>query len=141
MNLREKSKSLEQLENTYWKEPVEFPSGLVINCHKYRKIPLKELTVEQIRLLISQKIGLEFLTEIALEKLELDILAEGNIYEGDLLEAVSRIPAEFWIEKQPGIQKLERLVELNSGKIKNKMGEKHFNRIKERIIASVQQWL
>lgn len=43
------NKSIEQLENDYWKDEIDFPSNLVINCHKYRKIPIKELTIEQLR--------------------------------------------------------------------------------------------
>ena len=60
------SKSIEQLENDYWKEPPEFPTNLVKRCFEYRKIKVSELTIEQIRLLISQKIGIEFLIGIAL---------------------------------------------------------------------------
>ena len=73
------NKSIEQLENDYWKDEIQFPSSLVINCHKYRKIPINELTIEELRLLISQKIGIEYLTELAIKKLELNILAEGDL--------------------------------------------------------------
>ncbi len=47
------------------------------------------------RLLISQKIGIDYLIGIALEKLKRNILAEG-----DFLVAVSKIPAEYWTEKK-----------------------------------------
>ena len=134
-----RNKSIEQLENDYWTDEIEFPSDLVINCHKYRKIPIKDLTIEQIRLLISQKIGLEFLIEIALEKLEQNILAEGDFYEGDLLQAVLTIPIENWKEKQIEFHKLELLVEMNSEKLKSDIGEKRFDRIYERIQAYAQQ--
>ena len=53
------SKSMEQLENDYWKEQSQFPSNLIKRCFEYRKIKVSELTIEQIRLLISQKIGIE----------------------------------------------------------------------------------
>ena len=133
------SKSIEQLENDYWNEEIEFPSNLVINCHKFRKIPIKSLTIEQLRLLISQKIGIEYLTEIAIIKLEQNILAEGDLYQGDLLEAVSRIPTEFWTEKQTEFQKLVRLVESNSENLKAEMGERGFDQINQRIKPSAQQ--
>ena len=42
------NKSIEQLENDYWKDEIEFPSNLVINCHKYRKILINELTIEHL---------------------------------------------------------------------------------------------
>ena len=135
------SKSLEQLENDYWNGEIEFPSNLVINCHKYRKIPIKDLTIEQLRLLISQKIGIDYLTEIAIEKLEQNILAEGDLYEGDLLEAVLGLPLEFWNEKPTEFRTLQSLVERNSEHIKTELGEKKFDRINEKIKASAQQWL
>ena len=47
--MKTNSKSVEQLENNYWKDEIEFPSNLVINCHKYRKIPIKDLTTEQLK--------------------------------------------------------------------------------------------
>ncbi len=80
-------KSIEQLENDYWAD-FDFPTALVERCHKYRKIPIKNLTIEQIRTLISQNIGLEFLLPKALDVLKLNILAEGEYYPGDLLSAV-----------------------------------------------------
>ena len=76
--------------------PGEFPTNLIEKCYRYRKISIAELTNEQIRLLISQKIGTEYLTGIALKKLERNILTECDFYQGDLLFAVSGLPAEFW---------------------------------------------
>ncbi|RBP29099.1 hypothetical protein DFR65_106120 [Oceanihabitans sediminis] len=139
--MKTNSKSIEQLENDYWKDEIEFPSNLVINCHKYRKIPIKDLTIEQLRLLISQKIGIEYLAELAIKKLELNILAEGDLYEGDLLQAVLSLPTEFWNEKQTEFLILQNLVEQNSELIKTELGEKKFDRINEKIKASAQQWL
>lgn len=127
------SKSIEQLENDYWDDKIIFPSNLVINCHKYRKIPINELTIEQLRLLISQKIGIEYLTEIAIEKLKLNILAESDLYKGDLLEAVLGLPIEFWTEKQIEFRILKKLVEQNAERIKSELGEKKFGQITEKI--------
>ncbi|SHK10181.1 contact-dependent growth inhibition system immunity protein [Pseudozobellia thermophila] len=94
------TKSIEQLEKDIWKNLSEFPTDLVEKCYRYRKIAISKLTDEQIRLLISQKIGIEYLIGIALEKLERNILTECDFYEGDLLIAVSSIPTEFWNENQ-----------------------------------------
>jgi len=135
------SKSIEQLENDYWNDQVKFPSNLVINCHKYRKIPIKDLTIEQIRLLISQKIGIDYLTEIAIEKLEQNILVEGDLDEGDLLEAVLGLPTKFWNEKPTEFRTLQSLVERNSEHLKTELGEKKFDRINEKIKASAQHRL
>ena len=135
------SKSIKQLENDYSKEPTEFPTGLVENCYKYRKIPVKDLTIEQLRLLISQQIGTKYLIGVALEKLGRNILAEGDFYEGDLLVAVSGLPIDFWTENQTEFQSFKNLVERNSELIKTELGEKKFDRINDKIKASAQHRL
>ncbi|NVK51509.1 MAG: hypothetical protein HWD85_01145 [Flavobacteriaceae bacterium] len=135
------TKSIEQLEKDYWKEPSEFPTDMVKKCYQYRKISIAELTDEQIRLLISQQIGTEYLIGVALEKLKRNILTEGDFYEGDLLVAVSGIPTEFWTEKQTELRTFKNLVELNRELIKNELGEKKIDRINEKIKASAQHRL
>ena len=50
------SKSIEQLENNVWETPNEFLTDLIKRCYEYRKISIAQLTTEQMRLLISQKI-------------------------------------------------------------------------------------
>ena len=127
------TKSIEQLEKNIWKNPSEFPTDLVEKCYRYRKISMAELTNEQIRLLISQQIGTEYLIGIALEKLERNILTECDFYEGDLLVAVSNLPTEFWNENQSEFQNFKKLVELNSELIKNELGEKKFDKLKNTI--------
>ena len=127
------TKSIEQLEKDIWKNPSEFPTDLVEKCYRYRKISIAELTNEQIRLLISQQIGTEYLIGVALEKLERNILTECDFYEGDLLVAVSNLPTKFWDENQYEFQIFKKLVELNSELIKNEPGEKKFDKLTNRI--------
>jgi hypothetical protein len=90
-----REKSLENLEKDSWGEP-DFESHLVKTCHRLRKKPLKEFEIEDLRIMIGQNIGLKFLVPLALEKLKQDILAEGDFYEGDLLQAVLTCEKEFW---------------------------------------------
>ncbi|MFH6605181.1 contact-dependent growth inhibition system immunity protein [Maribacter algicola] len=127
------TKSIEQLEKDIWKKPSEFPTDMVEKCYRFRKISIAELTNEQIRLLIFQQIGVEYLIGIALEKLERNILTECDFYEGDLLVAVSSLPTEFWNENQTEFLTFKNIVELNSELIKNKLGEKKFDQINEKI--------
>ena len=135
------TKSIEQLEKDYWKEPSEFPTDMVKKCYQYRKISIAELTDEQIRLLISQQIGTEYLIGVALEKLEQNILTECDFYEGDLLVAVSGLPTEFWTEKQSEFRTFKNLVELTRELLKTELGEKKFDRINDKIKASAQHRL
>lgn len=126
-------KSIEQLEKDIWKNTSLFPTDLVEKCYHYRQISIVELTNEQIRLLISQKIGIEYLIEIALEKLKRNILTECDFYEGDLLITVSSLPTEFWNANQTEFITFKNIVEQNSESIKNELGKKKFDRINEKI--------
>ncbi|MFF3145352.1 contact-dependent growth inhibition system immunity protein, partial [Streptomyces sp. NPDC057927] len=62
--------------------------------HALRSRPVGTLTVEDLRLLIGQDIGLAVLLPLAVEVLRDNPLAEGHMGEGDLLRAVlTRTPA------------------------------------------------
>lgn len=90
------SKSLEQLEKDYWGEP-EYDSYVVRTCHSMRKKPLSEVTIEELRLVIGQGFSLEYLMPIAIEKLKENILAEGDLYEGDLFSnVISKSTFDYW---------------------------------------------
>ncbi len=128
------TRSLEQLEKDIWKEPSEFPSDLVEKCHRYRKISIAELTNEQIRLLISQQIGMEHLIGTVLARLQLNVLSEGDYYEGDLLVATSKLPIEFWKENQTAYRTFKGIVDKNSELIKAQLGEKEFNKLINKIV-------
>ena len=88
-------RSIEQLENDYWKD-ASFPSSLVEKCFNYLKIPVSELTVEQLRLLIGQRIGLSYVIPKAVCYLQTNVLAEGDFYPGDLLNSLLGLSEEDW---------------------------------------------
>jgi hypothetical protein len=96
------TKSIEQLENDYWKA-TGLPTGLVERCHRFRKIPIGDLTPEQLRTLIGQQIGLKHLVPLALSILSQDILTEGDYYKGDVLASVLNVDISFW-EKNPALK-------------------------------------
>lgn len=79
--------TLEELEGVRWKDP-DFGSHVVTAFHQLRKKPIDELTTEDLRILIGQRIGLPHLLPRALTILESEPLAEGDFYPGDLLNAV-----------------------------------------------------
>ena len=87
--------TLDQLDPLAWGEP-DFDSGLVQTCHRLRRKPIGEYTVEDLRIMIGQKIGLRWLMPLALDVLEKDPLAEGDFSTGDLLSAVLRPTDEYW---------------------------------------------
>ena len=87
-------KTLQEWEGQDWGEP-KFPSYLVIECHRLRRVRLRDFTIEDLRLMIGQQIGLEYLVPIALETLEQNPRISGDYYDGDVLSNVARLPATF----------------------------------------------
>jgi|KBSSwiStaDraftv2_1062776.scaffolds.fasta_scaffold275608_2 hypothetical protein len=88
-------KSLSELESSVWGEP-EFDSDVVGECHRLRTVPLRAFTIENLRLMIAQEVGLEYLVPLAIEHLEANPFVEGDYYPGDLLASVVGTPREFW---------------------------------------------
>jgi hypothetical protein len=91
----DRSKSLQELENSNWGEPT-YQSGLVVTCHRLRRKPLSDFTPADLRVMIGQSIGLRFLMPLAIEKLELNPFAETSLYPGDLLSVVLKVGHHFW---------------------------------------------
>ena len=91
----EPSRTLDELDPPPWGEPT-FDSHLVRTCHALRRKPLREFSVEDLRIMIGQRIGLRWLIPLALEVLEAEPLAEGDFYPGDLLAAVLGVGPDLW---------------------------------------------
>ena len=98
--MNDQLRSLEELENRYTDTP-DFHSYVVSSCHKARKKPICELTHEEIRLMIGQKMGLRYLLPRALDILENDPLIEVTFYEGDLLNELLRLDISDWDDMTP----------------------------------------
>jgi hypothetical protein len=87
---------LENLENDFWGAPT-FDSYLVTRVHEIRKLPLAELTNDDIAMMLRQKFSLDYIVPLAIDKLQVDILAHGDMgFEGAIMEAILKIPADFW---------------------------------------------
>lgn len=112
----DRTKTLEQLENSKWAD-YDFESNLIRRCHALRKFPMEKLETEDLRLLIGQKIGLNFLVTLAIEKQSTDILAEGDYYPGDLLKSVLSIEKRYWVENKSQWQTIAHLIQNNLDKI------------------------
>jgi hypothetical protein len=95
--------TLEILEGREWAE-VGFHSSLVSTCHRLWTKPVSTFTVEDLRIMIGQGMGLLHLVPRALSILERDPLAEGDCYPGDLLLSVISVEAFLashsdWLER------------------------------------------
>lgn len=96
IRISEERRSLESLEQDYWPPLDEYPTPLVTNVYLLRKKPFCELESKDIRLLISQSIGLKHLVPLALDLLEVDVLEESFYYPGDLLVATLCVESHYW---------------------------------------------
>jgi len=86
------------LENDVWDEPETYQSILIENCHQLRKEHLSALTNEQLRLSITQEVGLRFTIPLVIKKLLENKFIECDFYPGDLLQATFRKLEADWAE-------------------------------------------
>src|SRR6478672_1657976 len=78
--------TLDELEGVEWGPPT-FDSSVVTNVHRLRHVPLKQYRLEDLRLMIGQQVGVDYLVPRALDHLEPHPLASGDFYPGDVLAA------------------------------------------------------
>lgn len=89
------SKTLDELDPPAWDEPA-FDSYVVTTCHRLRRKPVATFSVEDLRIMIGQRISLKILVPCALAVVEREPLAEGDHYPGDLLAGLLNLGAEYW---------------------------------------------
>ena len=89
-------KTLESIEKSIWPDK-DYGSSMIKRCLFLRKKWLQDFTAEDLRLMLGQDIGTLHLLPFALNILENDLLAEGDYYPGDLLNAVVNIDQKYWI--------------------------------------------
>jgi hypothetical protein len=93
---------LDVLEPPAWGPAPAAATFLAARCHALRRTSLDQFTVEDLRLMIGQQIGLLHLMPLALEQLAIDPLVGGDYFPGDLLESVLRVDRVFW-ERQTAL--------------------------------------
>ncbi len=77
-------KSLRDIEGRDLPFPL-YQSYLCDICSRLWKTPLEDFTIEDIRVMLSQKLGLSVLVPMAIKIIENNPLAQGDFYPGDLL--------------------------------------------------------
>ena len=82
----------EQLERDVWPDPGPGATFLVRRCCELRRKHLYDFTVEDLRIILGQEIGVSVLLPRAVDILVREPLAEGDHYPGDLLRNVMSLP-------------------------------------------------
>lgn len=127
------SKSIEQLENDIRQLCSEYPSEVIRKSIEYRKIPIQYLTIEQLRFLLVQNMGVKFLITRVIHKLQNNILAEGDLYKGDLLCSIANISKKYWLNFKSELNTLIILVKTSKSTLKKELGEKEYSKILEKL--------
>lgn len=102
--------SLQDFEGDDWGDPETGETGLIKNVLQYRRLPLGDLGVEELRELILQQVSLDVLVPRALPILERDPRAAGDLYEGDLLSAVLLAKRGFWARHPQLAERVEGII-------------------------------
>lgn len=89
------SKSINEIKKLS-NSDTDFESSLVINVQKILNKPVKDLSNEDLRLLVNQNIFLDIIIPLCIERLQVNILLEGDYYEGDLLAGILRSDVNYW---------------------------------------------
>ena len=108
--------SIEALESCYW-DDMEFDSYVIKTAQAARKKPLSKLSKEEIRLLISQKIGLKYVIPKAIDILEQNLFIEVCYYEGDLLASMLNLSFDDWSDNYDSLRSFQMLLEKNIASI------------------------
>ena len=96
----EESKTLQESESSDWGDPATGETPMIQECLALRRKKLADLSKEDLRLAIGQKMGLKFLIPLAMRHLNQDPLSQGDLYPGDLLQSVLRVPLQIWGETE-----------------------------------------
>ncbi len=110
------NQSIEELENCVWGE-AELNTYVIQTTLAARKKPIFQLTYEEIRLLISQKVGLKYVLPIAVSVLNINPLEEVRYYEGDLLNVCLKLTVEDWNDNQSELIDFCRILHNNKAAI------------------------
>ena len=90
--------TLQELLNITWPEPAADASGLIATKRRLIRKPIAEFTIEDLRLMIGQEIGLIYLIPVAIERLRANPLVSGDMFPGDLLVNILTVRPIFWME-------------------------------------------
>jgi len=113
-----RTKTLTNLEKEKWNSS-DFDTRLITRLNQLRDIPLDDFTTEDLRIMIGQQMSLPYLIPLAIETLSINLFAEGDLFEGDLLKNVLGIETEFWNAHKEYWLQLNELIKNRRDEIAN----------------------
>ncbi|MFF3948157.1 contact-dependent growth inhibition system immunity protein [Streptomyces sp. NPDC001902] len=89
-------RTLDELDPPRWEAPSADATHLVRTVHALRRVPLGDLRAADLRVLLTQQVGLPYVLPLAVRLLVEDPLLDACFYEGDLLLAAAGVPDAAW---------------------------------------------
>lgn len=76
--------------------PIEEASSIQKRIIRLYNKAIDEYTLGDLRFMIGQELGLDYLVDIAFNHLKENVFLDSEYYEGDLLSNILQLPPEFW---------------------------------------------
>jgi hypothetical protein len=106
----ESKRTLDTVDPPAWGAAPPDATSVIKRCHELRTKPLRDFTVEDLRIMIGQQVALGRMVALSLDRLQPDSVVE-NDFPGDLLASVLQVDAVFW-EQSPDLDvEVRRLAE------------------------------
>jgi hypothetical protein len=114
-------------------EPAAEAPPHLHRCHALRRLPVDQLTSGDLRMLITQGIGLEHLMPIAMSRLRQEPLLQGEYYPGDLLCAAITVQPGDWSGSSGDWTALRAIAREAQGLIATQPEPNHFRQVSKSI--------
>ena len=95
----ESRRILDRLDPPAWGPPPADASPELRRCHELRTTPLRDLSAEDLRILLEHRVAAGVLFSVALKRLGPDPLLHTGRHPGDLLASVLELDAAFWVRR------------------------------------------
>ncbi len=90
------TKSLQALEDSDWGDPQTAETPMIGRVLALRRRPLTDLSNDEVRLAVSQKVSLPLVLGLAIDRLRANPLLECEHFPGDLLATLMLLADEDW---------------------------------------------
>lgn len=116
------NRTLKKIGVTWEYDIPNLKNSTPIQLQSYELYSSKDIdafSLEDIRFMIGQELGIVYLLPKAFEYLEKDIFLDASYYEGDLLSVVLKLPSKFWKNNPVERDKVLNLLRLNQDRIES----------------------
>ncbi|WP_231982957.1 contact-dependent growth inhibition system immunity protein [Nocardia sp. 852002-20019_SCH5090214] len=103
--------SVDQFEDDVWPALPADATALMRTVDELRRKPIGDLTVEDMRSLLQQRVGVGVLLPRVLVRLNWDPLLAGDLFPGDLLVATLRVDREHWEQDPVALVRIRHVVD------------------------------